>query len=81
MNGDNVTYFDSLGVEHIPNEIKKIMENKNITTSIYRIEANDSILCVYFWIGCIDFILKGKSLLDYGDLFSPVNMKRTVKQN
>ena len=48
MNGDNVTYFDSLGVEHIPNEIKKIMENKNITTSIYRIEANDSTLCVYF---------------------------------
>ena len=81
MNGDNVTYFDSLGVEHIPNEIKKIMENKNITTSIYRIEANDSTLCVYFWIGCIDFILKGKSLLDYDDLFSPMNMKRTIKQN
>ena len=41
MNGDNVTYFDSSGVEHISKEIKKFISNKNIMTNIYRIQAND----------------------------------------
>ena len=33
-------------------------------TNIYRIQAYDSIMRGYFWIGFIGFILKGKSLLD-----------------
>ena len=36
VGGDNVTYFDSFGVEHIPKDIKKFMDNKSITTNIYR---------------------------------------------
>ena len=28
-------------------------------------------MCEYFCIGIIDFMLKGKSLLDYTNLFSP----------
>ena len=42
-NDDNVTYFDSFGVEFIPKEIQKIINNKNITTNIYRTHANDSV--------------------------------------
>ena len=53
VNGDNVTYFDSFGVEYIPKEIKKFISNKNIKTNIYRIKANDSIMCGYFSIGFI----------------------------
>ena len=53
MNGDNVTYFDSFGVEYIPKEIKKFISNKNIKTNIYRIKANDSIMYGYFSIGFI----------------------------
>ena len=45
--------------------------NKNIITNIYRIQAYNSIMCGYFCIGFNDFILKGKSLLDYTNLFSP----------
>ena len=30
MNGDNVKFFDSFGVEHIPKEITKFIRNKNI---------------------------------------------------
>ena len=37
MNGDNVTYFDSFGVEYIPKEMKKFLGNKNIEINIYRI--------------------------------------------
>ena len=34
VNGDNVIYFDSFGIEHIPNEIKKFIGNYNITKNI-----------------------------------------------
>ena len=70
VNDNNVTYFDRFGVGHIPREIKKFIGSKNIT-NIYRIQADDSIMCGYFCIGFIDFMLKGKSLLDYTNLFSP----------
>ena len=54
----NALYFDSFGVEHIPKAIKKLIRNKNIVTNIYRIQACNSIMCRYFCIGFIDFIIK-----------------------
>ena len=65
INPKNVTYFVSFGVEHIPKDIRKFFGNKNIITNIYRIQAYDSIMCEYFCLGFIDFMLKGKSLLEY----------------
>ena len=79
VNDDNIIYFDSFGVEHIPKEIKKFIGNKSIITNIYRIEAYDSIMCGYFCTGFIDFMLKGKSLLDYTNLFSPYNYEKNDK--
>ena len=70
MNTENVTYFDSFGVEYIPKEIRNFIGNKNVTTNIYRTQAYDSIMCGYFCIEFIDFMLKGKSLLEYTNLFS-----------
>ena len=58
VNAENVTYFDSFGVE-------KFIGNKNIITNIYRMQAYDSIIYGYFCIGFIDFMLKGKGLLEY----------------
>ena len=69
VNDDNVTYFHSFAVERIPKEIKKFIGNKNIIINIYRIQAYDSIMCVYFCVGFIDFVLKGKIFLDYTNLF------------
>ena len=63
VNAKNLTYLDSFKVQHIPKEIMKLTENKNIATNIYRIQTYDSIMCGYFCIGFIDFMLKGKSLL------------------
>ena len=71
VNNNNVTYFDSFGVEHILKEIIKFIENRNIKTNIFRIQTYDSIMCGYFCVGFIDFMLKGKSLTDYRNLFSP----------
>ena len=68
-NNNNVTYFDSFGVEHISKEIRKFIGNKNVI-NVCRIQVYNSIMCGYFCIGFIDFMLKGKSLLDYANLFS-----------
>ena len=65
VHDNNVTYFDSFGVEHIPKEIINFIGNKNFKANIYRIQAYNSIMCGYFCIRFIDFMLKGKRLLDY----------------
>ena len=70
VNSKNVTYFDRFGVERIPKEIKKLIGNKNITSHINRMESYNSVICWYFCIGFIDFMLKGKSLLSFTNLFS-----------
>ena len=44
MNAENITYLDSFGVDHIPKEIRKFIEDKNVITNIYRIQAYDSIM-------------------------------------
>ena len=63
VNAENVTYFDSFGVEHILKQNEKFIGNKNITTNIYRIQVYDSIMHEYFCTGFIDFMLKRESLL------------------
>ena len=73
---NNVIHFDSFGVEHIPKEIKTFIGNKNIKTNIFRIQAYDSIMCGYFCIGFIDFMLAGKTLTEFTNPFSPNNFKR-----
>ena len=79
VNDNNVTYFDSFELEHIPKEIKKFIGNKNVVTNIYMIEAYDSIMCGYFCVGFINFMLKGKSLLEYTNLFSPNDYEKDDK--
>ena len=66
-----IIYFYSLGVEHFPKEIKKFIGYKNIKTNIFRIQAENSIVCGYFCILFANFMLKNKTLIDYTSLFSP----------
>ena len=73
---NNVSDFESFIVEHFPKEIKTFIGNKNIKTNISRIQAYDSVMCGYFCIGFIDFMLVGKTLTEYTNLFSPNNFKK-----
>ena len=72
---NNVTYFDSVGVEHIPKEIKAFIGH-SITTNIFRIQAYNSIMCSYLCIGFIDLMLARKILTEYTNLFSPNNFEK-----
>ena len=77
-------YFDSFGVEHIPNEIHKFIRNdttkssslERIKSNIFRIQAYHPIMCGYFCIEFINCMLKGKTLLDYTNLVSPNDFKK-----
>ena len=57
VNAENITYFDNFEVENIPKYIRKFIGNKNTITNVYRIQVYDSIMCEYFCIGFIDFIM------------------------
>ena len=76
VNNKTVTYFDSFGVEHIPKEIKKFTNNKNVIANIFRIPAYDSVMCGYFCIGFINYMFMDKSLTDYTNISSPNNFKK-----
>ena len=67
-NRSEIVYFNSFGVEHVPKEIKEFVGNKNITAKIFRVQANDSVMCGYFCIGFIDFMLAGKKLTDFRNM-------------
>ena len=75
VENNEVIYFDSFGVEHIPKEIKKFIGNKDIKANIFRLQAYDSIMCGYFCIEFINHIIDGKSLIDVTRLFSPHDFK------
>ena len=70
VHNNYVTYFDSFEVEHIPKEIKTFINNKNIKTNIFGIQAYNSIICEYFCIGFINFKLTGNILTEFTNLFS-----------
>ena len=76
VKANKVIYFDSFGIEHIPKEINKFINNNNIESDIFRIQAYDSIMCRYFCIEFINYMLKGKTLLDYTNSFLPNDFKK-----
>ena len=76
VKANKVIYCDSFGVKHIPKEINKFVGNKKIKASIFRIQVYHSIMCGYFYIEFINYMLKGKTLLDYTNLFSPNDFKK-----
>ena len=78
VNNKTATYFDSFGIEYIPTEIIKFVNNKNIITNIYGVQNYDSVMCGYFCIGFINYMFKGKSLTDFANLFHQIALKRMM---
>ena len=75
-NRSEIVYFDSFGVEHVPEEIKEFVGNKIIIANIFRVQANNSAMCGYFCIRFIDFMLAGKKLTDFMSMFSAYDFKK-----
>ena len=75
-NRSEIVYFNSFGVEYGSEEIKDLIGNKNTKANIFRVQANDSIMCGCFCIGFIDFMLAGKKLTNFTNMFSPHDFKK-----
>ena len=73
-----IVYFNSFDVEHVPEEIKEFIGNKNIIANSFRVQANNSIMGGYFCIGFIDFMLAGKKLTDFTSMFSPYDFEKVM---
>ena len=83
VKANKVIYLDSFDIEHIPKEINKFIKKPSslkrtahIKRNIFRIQAYDSTMCGYFFIEFINYMLKGKTLLDYTNLVSPNDFKK-----
>ena len=59
-NRSEIVYFNSFGVEHVPEEIIDFMGNKNIIANIFRIQANDSVMCGSFALDSLILCLQLK---------------------
>ena len=73
-----VIYFDSFGVEYIPNEVKKFIGDKDTISNIFRLQACDSIMCGYFCVAFIHYMFDNtnKTLLDFTNVFFPYDFKK-----
>ena len=74
-NRNEIVYFDSFDVEHVPEEIKEFVVNKNIKANIFRVQANGSVMCGYFCIGFNEFMLADKKLTDFISWFCPYDFE------
>ena len=63
-------------IEPVPEEIKEFVKKKNIIAHIFRVQANNSIMCGYFCIGFTDFMLAGKKVTDFTNMFSPYDFEK-----
>ena len=50
--------------------------NKNIKVNIFRVQPNNSVLCGYFCTGFVDFMLAGKNLTNFRNMFSTHDFKQ-----
>ena len=71
--------FNSFGIEYIPLELLNKIRDKSITRNIFRIQDNESIMCGFYYIVFTEYMLAGKTLLGYTNLFSPNDYKRNDK--
>ena len=72
-------FFDSFGVKYIPEEVLSKMKDKVIAHNIFRIRDDDSIICGFYCIAFIGYILVGKMLLDDTKLFFRNDNKKNDK--
>ena len=71
VNGNSVTYFDSFGIEHIVEGVKRFIRNNKIITIVFRIQAYDATVCGYF---CTEFI-------DFKDMFHKLILPQILEKN
>ena len=76
---NTAVYFDSFRTEYIPQEVLIKIKEKIITHNRFRIPEDESIMCGFYCITFIEYVLAGKSLLGYINLLSANDYKKNGK--
>ena len=65
-----------MGIEYILQKVLNKNRDKSITHKTFRIQGNDSIMCGYYCIAFIEYMLARETMLDYINLFSSIDRKK-----
>ena len=76
---NTAVYLDSFGIEYIPQEVLNKIKDKSITHNIFRIQDDESIMCGFYCIAFIGYMLAGKTLLDFTNFFFPNDYEKHDK--
>ena len=79
INKNIAIYFDSFGIEYIPQEVLNKINDKSITHNIFRIQDNKSIMCGFSCITLKEYLFARKTLLHYTNLFFLNDYKKNDK--
>ena len=76
-----VSFFilHSFGIDYIPQKVLRKIKDKSITHNIFRAQSDESIMSEFYCIIFIEYMLAGKTLLDYTNLFSSTNYRNNDK--
>ena len=64
INKNITVYFDSFGIEYIPQEVLNEIRDKSITHNMVRIQDDKSIMCRFYWMAFIEYMLARKYILE-----------------
>ena len=68
-------YFVTFGIEYIPDGVLSKIKDEWITYNLFGIQDNESITSGFYCIALTEYMLSGKTLLDYTNLFFPNDYK------
>ena len=72
-------YFYSFGIDYILQEVLNKIKGKLITHNIFIMQDNESVMCGFYCIALIDYMLAAKNVLDYTNFFFPNENKKNGK--
>ena len=58
---NTAVYFHAFEIEYIPLEVLNKIKDKSITRNIFRIQDNESVMCRFYCITFIEYMLAGKT--------------------
>ena len=64
-------YFDLFEIEYTSQEVFNKINKKSITYNAFRTQSDDFIMCWFYCNVFIEYMIAGKTLLQYTHLFSP----------
>ena len=76
---NTAVYFDSFGIEYIPLKVLNKIRDKSITHNTFKYRIMNLLWVDFIVSPSEKYILAGKTLLDYANLFSPNYSKKNDK--